>query len=82
MARYVVTTPVVIPFACYGSPGRMLRKGDVVELNAAEVTAIGAGNLRTLATPPATFGGSQLMAPAGGTRDTLGTAYAASNATP
>lgn len=46
MARYVVTTPVALAFASYLNPGRTLKKGDVVELSAAEVTAIGAGNLR------------------------------------
>ena len=50
MARYVVTTPVVIAFLNYLNPGRQHRKGDVVELSAAEVTAIGAGNLRTVST--------------------------------
>ena len=78
MARYVIVTPVVIPFVSYASPGRVLRKGDVVELSTAEVTAIGAGNMRTVAAT-VTAG----MLPGGsGNRDTLGEAYAASNASP
>lgn len=47
MARYVVVTPVTVPGSGYGQPPRMLKKGDIVELSAAEVTAIGGGNLRT-----------------------------------
>jgi hypothetical protein len=50
MARYVVTAPVIIPFVSYLSPARVLKKGDVVDLSAAEVTAIGAGNLRATTT--------------------------------
>lgn len=49
MARYLVTTPVNIPFVSYASPARVLKKGDTIELSAAEVTAIGAGNLRAVA---------------------------------
>lgn len=79
MARYVMTAAVTLPFVAYTQPGRLLRKGDVVELTAAEVAAIGAGNMRALAALPATSG---TMAAASGTRDQLGTAYAASNATP
>jgi hypothetical protein len=37
---------VPIAFTSYASPSRALKIGDVVELSAAEVTAIGAGNLR------------------------------------
>jgi hypothetical protein len=50
MARYVVTTAVTLAAVGYGQPARPLVKGQVVELNAAEVTAIGAGNLRAVAT--------------------------------
>lgn len=50
MARYIVTSPVTIAFLNYLSPGRTHRKGDAVELTAAEVTAIGAGNLRAVST--------------------------------
>lgn len=73
MARYVMTTAVTVPFVSYAQPARVLRKGDVVELSVAEVTTIGAGNMRAAAVPT---GG------AAGTRDQLGEAYAASNATP
>lgn len=47
MARFVVTKAVLIAFGGYTSPGRKHVVGDVVELSAAEVTAIGAANLRT-----------------------------------
>jgi hypothetical protein len=49
----------------------VLRKGDVIELTAAEVTVIGAGNMRGTSATSATA-----------TRDQLGEAFAASNATP
>ncbi len=48
MARFVVTSKVLIAFASYAMPGRNLKIGDVVELSASEVTAIGAGNLRSV----------------------------------
>ena len=48
MARYVLTVPVTIPASGYTQPARVLPKGTVVELSAAEVTAVGAGNLRTV----------------------------------
>jgi hypothetical protein len=50
MARYVVTGDVTVPGAGYGQPPRRLRKGEVVDLSAAEVTTVGAGNLRTATT--------------------------------
>ncbi len=50
MARYVVTSPVVIPDTDYLHKGRVHKKGEVVELSAAEVTSIGAGNLRAVTT--------------------------------
>lgn len=50
MARYVVVSPVLIAFLNYTQPGRNHKKGDVVELSAAEVTAVGAGNLRSVST--------------------------------
>lgn len=49
MARYFVIAPVVIPFVSYASPGKTVKKGDTLELSAAEVAAIGAGNLRAVA---------------------------------
>jgi hypothetical protein len=48
VARFIATKAVLIAFASYASPGRALKIGDVVELSAAEVTAIGAGNLRSV----------------------------------
>lgn len=47
MTRYVLTTPVTIAATDYQHPARVLPKGSVVELSSTEVTAIGAGNLRT-----------------------------------
>lgn len=65
MTRYVLTAPVTIAATDYMHPARVHKKGDVVELSAAEVTAIGAGNLRTTTTSFA--------------HDQLGEAFAASN---
>lgn len=48
MARFVLTSAVVIPATDYAHPARAHKKGDVVELSAAEVTALGAGNMRTV----------------------------------
>jgi hypothetical protein len=47
VARYVVTKPVAIAAVSYFQPARVLPVGAVVELSTAEVTAIGASNLRT-----------------------------------
>ncbi len=76
MARYVVTAPAVITPVSYALPGRSHKKGDVIELTAAEYTALGgAAYLRAVAatvTP-----GTQ---PQGAvTRDQLGTPYGVSN---
>jgi hypothetical protein len=49
MARYILTKPVTIAFVNYASPARVLQPGQVVELSAAEVTALGAGNMRSTA---------------------------------
>jgi len=46
MARQVLTADVVIAATDYQHPERRLKKGQTVELSAAEVTAIGAGNVR------------------------------------
>ena len=44
MARFVLTSAVTVAFVNYASPGRKHKVGDVVELSAAEQTAItGAG---------------------------------------
>jgi hypothetical protein len=45
-----VVKPVAIAFSSYTAPGRSHTTGQVVELSAAEVTAIGAGNLRAVTT--------------------------------
>jgi hypothetical protein len=50
MARYVMISPVTIAAVSYAQPARVLPKGAVVELSAAEVTAVGAGNLRAVST--------------------------------
>jgi hypothetical protein len=48
MARYVVTVPVTIAATDYQHPARVVMVKQVLELSAAEVTALGAGNLRTV----------------------------------
>jgi hypothetical protein len=47
MARYILTKAVTIAATDYAHPARVLLPGHVVELSAAEVTAIGAGNMRS-----------------------------------
>lgn len=46
MSRQLITKPVTIAAVSYAQPARVLKPGDVVELTAAEITAIGAGNMR------------------------------------
>lgn len=46
MARYVVTATTTVAGSGYASPPRTVRKGEVLELSASEVSAIGGGNLR------------------------------------
>lgn len=46
MARYILTSDVLIAAVSYTQPERRLKKGQAVELSASEVTAIGSGNLR------------------------------------
>ncbi len=65
MARYVVIVQVNIAATDYQHPARVHFVKQVVELSAAEVTAIGAGNLRAVATNTM--------------HDTLGLSYAVSN---
>lgn len=51
MARYVLTAPVTVPASGYAQPARVLPKGTVLELSAAEVaviTALVSGSLRTV----------------------------------
>jgi hypothetical protein len=50
MAKFILTTAAQVAFVNYQSPGRTHRKGETVELSAAEVTALGAGNLRAVST--------------------------------
>jgi hypothetical protein len=47
VSRQVLTADVTIAATDYQHPARVLKKGHVVELSAAEITAIGAGNLRS-----------------------------------
>ena len=49
MSRQILTKAVTIPATDYAHPARVLLPGMVVELSAAEITAIGAGNLRATA---------------------------------
>lgn len=46
MSRQILTADVTIAATDYNHPARVLKKGQAVELSAAEITAIGAGNLR------------------------------------
>lgn len=46
MSRQILTADVLIPATDYNHPERRLKKGQAVELSAAEITAVGAGNLR------------------------------------
>jgi hypothetical protein len=48
VARYLVTAPVTVPFASYTSPGGYWWKGACLELTPAQVTEIGAANLRAI----------------------------------
>jgi hypothetical protein len=49
MSRQVLSADVTIAATDYNHPERKLKKGQAVELSAAEITAIGAGNLRSVA---------------------------------
>ncbi len=53
MARYVVVVPVTVPAVGYTQPAVVVTKGQVLELTAAQVTVIGAGNLRAVSTTTA-----------------------------
>lgn len=48
MSRYIVTKPISLAGSGYATPPRAHKPGDVVELSAAEVTAVGAGNIRAV----------------------------------
>jgi hypothetical protein len=69
MARYVVTQTTTVAGSGYSQPARTVTKGQVLDLSAAEVTAIGGGNLRAVSAPNG----------ASPTRDALGESFAASN---
>lgn len=58
MARYVVTTTAQIAFISYLLPGRMVTRGQVLELSSAEVTALNTAgaNLRAGSTPHDSLG--------------------------
>ena len=49
MSRQVLTADVTIAATDDQHPARVLKKGQTVELSAAEITAIGAGNMRATA---------------------------------
>jgi hypothetical protein len=49
VSRQVLTADVTIAATDYQHPERRLKKGQTVELSAAEITAIGAGNMRITA---------------------------------
>jgi hypothetical protein len=65
MSRQVLTADVVIPAGGYLKVERRLKKGQVVELNATEISEIGAGSLRVTSTA--------------NVHDQLGEAFAAAN---
>lgn len=65
MARYVVTVATTVAGSGYTQPPRVVHTREVVELSAAEVTAIGAGNLRAVSATTQ--------------RETSGEAFAVSN---
>jgi hypothetical protein len=65
MARYVVTKATLVAGSGYNAPPRLVHAGEVLELSAAEVTAIGGGNMRAVATTT--------------THETSGEAFAVSN---
>jgi hypothetical protein len=48
VTRYVVVTTTTVAASGYLQPARTAAKGQVLELSASEVTAIGAGNLRAI----------------------------------
>jgi len=48
VTRYVVTTTTTVAGSGYAQPAQTVSKGQVVELSAAAVTAIGSGNLRAV----------------------------------
>lgn len=50
MTRYVVTATTTVAGSGYAQPARTVTKGQVLELSASEVSAIGAGSLRATTT--------------------------------
>lgn len=48
MTRYVVAVTTTVAGSGYAQPARTVAKGQVLDLSAAEVTAIGSGNLRAV----------------------------------
>ena len=50
MSRYVVVTETTVAGSGYSQPPRKVRQHEVLDLSAAEVAAIGAGNLRAVTT--------------------------------
>jgi len=65
VSRYVVTVTTTVTGSGYADPDRTVVRGQVLELSSGEVTAIGAGNLRSVS--------SSTM------HDQLGEAFAVSN---
>lgn len=50
MSRYVVVSETTVAGSGYGQPPRTIKQRQVLDLSAAEVAAIGAGNLRAVTT--------------------------------
>lgn len=65
MTRYVVIAPVTVAASGYAQPERKHVKGQILDLSAAEVSAIGAGNLRAVSSMSGTAAHDQLGEAAG-----------------
>jgi hypothetical protein len=53
VTRYVVTATTTVAGSGYTSPARTVRKGEVLELSASEVSAISGSNLRAVSSSTA-----------------------------
>lgn len=65
MTRYVVIAPVTVAGSGYAQPPRTVQAKQVLDLSAAEVSAIGAGNLRAVSVMTGTAAHDQLGESAG-----------------
>lgn len=65
MTRYVVVTGATVAASGYSQPAREVKARQVLDLSAAEVAAIGAGNLRAVSAMTGTAAHDQLGESAG-----------------